>query len=60
MDKVFAGTRSFFPEDHAMVTKNLSIVSGRSLAKIVEQRAIKIGSNVFIVGKFKKKYTCRI
>ena len=36
-------------------------VSGRSLAKIVEQRAIKkLGSNIFIVGKLCKKCTCKI
>jgi hypothetical protein len=38
----------------------VGVCSGRSLAKIVEQRAIKIGSNIFIVGKFCKKCTCKI
>jgi hypothetical protein len=34
--------------------------SGNSLAKIVEQRAVKRRPNIFIVGKFCKKCTCKI
>ena len=34
--------------------------SGGSLAKIVEQRAIKVRSNIFIVDKFGKKLTYNI
>jgi hypothetical protein len=33
---------------------------GDHWAKIVGQCAIKIGSNIFIVGKFCKKITCKI
>jgi hypothetical protein len=37
----------------------MSKTRGDHWAKIVEQRAIKIGSNIFIVGKFCKNITCK-
>jgi hypothetical protein len=48
--------QEFSHEDVARI----SAPRGDHWAKIVEQRAIKIGSNIFIVGKFCKNISCKI